>query len=46
MLTYCLLLADKYGFDVNELVLDKLEKTGVKYPVEKARGKSEKYDRL
>ena len=46
VLTYCLLLADKYGFDVNELVLDKLEKTGAKYPVEKARGKSEKYDRL
>lgn len=46
VLTYCLLLADKYGFDVNELVLDKLEKTGTKYPVEKARGKSEKYDRL
>ena len=46
VLTYCLLLADKYGFDVNELVLEKLEKTGAKYPVEKARGKSEKYDRL
>ena len=46
VLTYCLLLADKYGFDINEIVLEKLEKTGAKYPVEKARGKSEKYDRL
>jgi dCTP diphosphatase len=46
VLTYCFLLADKYGFDVNEIVLEKLEKTGAKYPVEKARGKSEKYDRL
>jgi len=46
VMTYCLLLADKYGFDVNEIVLEKLGKTGAKYPVEKARGKSEKYDRL
>jgi dCTP diphosphatase len=46
VLTYCLLLAEKYGFDVNEIVLEKLEKTGAKYPIEKARGKSEKYDRL
>jgi NTP pyrophosphatase (non-canonical NTP hydrolase) len=46
VLTYCLLLADKYGFDVSEIVLEKLKKTGAKYPVEKARGKSEKYDRL
>lgn len=46
VLTYCYLLADKYGFDVSEIVLEKLEKTGAKYPVEKARGKSEKYDRL
>ena len=46
VMTYCLLLAEKYGFDINEIVLEKLEKTGAKYPVEKARGKSEKYDRL
>lgn len=46
VLTYCFLLADKYGFDVSEIVLEKLDKTGAKYPVEKARGKSEKYDRL
>jgi dCTP diphosphatase len=46
VLTYCLLLMDKYGFDLEEIVLDKLEKTIEKYPIEKARGKSEKYDRL
>lgn len=46
VLTYCLLLADKYGLDPEEIVLSKLEKTKAKYPVEKARGKSEKYDRL
>lgn len=46
VLTYCLLLADKYGLDPEEIVLSKLEKTKAKYPVEKARGKSDKYDRL
>ena len=46
VMTYCLLLADKYGLDPEEIVLSKLEKTKAKYPVEKARGKSDKYDRL
>jgi dCTP diphosphatase len=46
VLTYCLLLADKYGLDPEEIVLSKLEKTKAKYPVEKSRGKSDKYDRL
>ena len=46
VLTYCLLLADKYGLDPEEIVLSKLEKTKAKYPVDKSRGKSDKYDRL
>ena len=46
VLTYCLLLANSYGLDVNELVLAKLEITKAKYPIEKAKGKSKKYDRL
>ena len=46
VLTYCLLLANAYDLDPNELILTKLEKTKAKYPVEKALGKSEKYDRL
>lgn len=46
VLTYCYLLADKYGLDPQELILAKLEKTKSKYPVDKARGKSDKYDRL
>ncbi len=46
VLTYCLLLAKKYGLDPEELVLTKLEKTKAKYPVEKAKGNSTKYDRL
>lgn len=46
VLTYCLLLADKLGLDPNEIVLAKLAKTQQKYPVEKARGRSDKYDQL
>lgn len=46
VLTYCLLLADKLGLDPLDLVLKKLEETKLKYPVNKARGTSEKYDRL
>lgn len=46
VLTYCLLLAKKYGLDPEEIVLTKLEKTKAKYPVEKAKGSSTKYDRL
>lgn len=44
--TYCLLLADKYGFDIDSIVTDKLEKSKSKYPVDKSKGKSSKYDRL
>lgn len=46
VLTYCFLLADKLGADPNELILDKLRQTIEKYPVDKARGQSTKYDRL
>lgn len=46
VLTYCILLADKLGVDPEQLVLDKLEVTRNKYPVDKARGRSTKYDQL
>ena len=46
VLTYCFLLADKLGLDPDRIVLDKLAKTREKYPVEKARGRSTKYDAL
>ena len=46
VLTYCILLANKLGLDPDQIVLDKLAVTGRKYPVEKARGTSAKYDRL
>ena len=46
VLTYCILLADRLGVDANQIVLDKLAKTREKYPVDKARGRSDKYDVL
>jgi NTP pyrophosphatase (non-canonical NTP hydrolase) len=46
VLTYCILLADKYDLDIEKIVLEKLEKTKAKYPEEKSYGSSEKYDRL
>ncbi|MBL0748492.1 nucleotide pyrophosphohydrolase [Nocardioides baculatus] len=46
VMTYCLLLSDKLGVDPNGIVLAKLEETKRKYPIEKAAGRSTKYDRL
>lgn len=46
VLTYCLLLADRIGADPDKIVLEKLEITRKKYPVDKARGSSKKYDEL
>lgn len=46
VLIYCLLLADRIGADVDALVTSKLRENAAKYPVEKARGRSDKYDRL
>ena len=43
---YAFLIADKYGLDVREIVMDKLAKNATKYPVEKAKGKSDKYTEL
>lgn len=43
---YAFLIADKYGLNVKEIVLEKLAKNGEKYPVEKAKGTAKKYNEL
>ena len=43
---YAFLIAEKYNLDVEEIVLDKIKKNGKKYPVDKSKGKSDKYDKL
>lgn len=46
VLTYSLLLADRLGLDPEAIILTKLEETRKKYPVDKAHGRSTKYDQL
>jgi dCTP diphosphatase len=46
VLTYCVLLADRMNLDPAEIVREKLTETKGKYPVDRARGRSTKYDRL
>lgn len=43
---YCFQLAIKLQVDPKEIILKKLEKTAKKYPVEKAKGVSTKYNKL
>lgn len=43
---FALLLAEKYGFDVRQIVLDKIAKNAEKYPVDKAKGSAKKYNEL
>ena len=46
VLTYARLLAARIGVDPDQIVLDKLEVTRGKYPADKSRGSSAKYDEL
>ena len=46
VVNYSILLADKLGVKLEDIVMEKLEKNRKKYPVEKAKGKSTKYDKL
>ncbi|MGB8191992.1 MAG: nucleotide pyrophosphohydrolase [Chitinophagaceae bacterium] len=44
--SFAYLLAHKYGLDVKQIVLDKIELNNQKYPVEKAKGTAKKYNEL
>ena len=44
--TYCIMMADKLDVNPEEIILKKLDKTRKKYPVEKAKGVSTKYNKL
>jgi NTP pyrophosphatase (non-canonical NTP hydrolase) len=46
ILSYALLLADKYGFDVSEIITEKININAEKYPVAKAKGNAKKYNEL
>ena len=44
--SYVVMMADELGLDLDEIALEKLEKTKAKYPVEKFKGISTKYNKL
>jgi len=43
---YAFLLANKYDFDVKQIVLEKIKSNGEKYPIDKAKGTAKKYNDL
>lgn len=43
---YAIMLAGRHDLDVSEIVKNKIKKNANKYPVEKSRGISDKYDSL
>lgn len=43
---YCIQLSQVLGVDLLEVINNKLIKTELKYPVDKCKGKSTKYDKL
>jgi len=46
VLNYCLQMAAKLGLDPVTIVRKKMVKNAIKYPVEKSKGRSDKYDQL
>lgn len=46
VMNYCILLADKLNVNVEDILLEKLKISEKKYPVDKAKGNSKKYNKL
>jgi NTP pyrophosphatase (non-canonical NTP hydrolase) len=46
VIAYALLLSHNYGFDIKEIVAEKIRSNELKYPVEKSKGNSKKYNEL
>ncbi len=46
VMNYCIQMAQKKGFDICEILNSKIDKNEKKYPVEKSKGISTKYDKL
>lgn len=46
VIVYCQNLLDKLGLDADEIINMKMTQNEAKYPVDKAKGKSDKYDQL
>lgn len=46
VLVYCRNMLDRLGLDEDEIVNAKMDQNERKYPVEKAKGRNDKYDKL
>ena len=46
VMSCCVLMADVCGLDLDEILNEKVDKNAAKYPVEKARGRADKYTEL
>ena len=46
VVNYAILLADKLGVSLEEILMRKLEKNAQKYPIDKSKGNSKKYTEL
>ena len=46
VMDYCILLCHQIGVDPKQIVLEKLDISAKKYPIEKSKGKSDKYNKL
>lgn len=44
ILIYCILFADAYNLDIEQVILEKLKENEIKYPVETSKGSSKKYN--
>jgi len=43
---FAFLIAEKYNFDVKEIVLEKIKQNAEKYPIGKSKGNATKYNEL
>ena len=46
VISYALLIAEKYNLDINEIITNKIKKNNEKYPIDKAKGTAKKYNEL
>ena len=46
VMNYCIQMADKLNVDLDQVINDKIDQNEKKYPVEKAKGKANKYTEL
>lgn len=46
IIVYCMHMADALNVNIEDIINKKMDKNEKKYPVEKAKGKSDKYNKL